>query len=310
MKSEKSKNERRAFLQTMGALTAGGILLPQWACNNSSTETTSESTTESAAVVSQPSLDKFGIQLYTLREDMPKDPKGILKQLASFGFQQIEGFEGEQGMFWNMPHTEFKAYLDDIGLEMISSHCKIFEDFETKAAQAAEVGMSYLICPSIGAQRSVEDWKKVTDKFNECGRICKENGIRFAYHNHEYSFKAFSGMIPQEFMMENTDPELVDFEMDIYWVVTGGADPIDFLNKYPNRFRLCHVKDRLKDAPADERGASCDLGTGSIDFPKILKVAEEKGMQYYILEQERYDNSTPLKSAQAGAEYLKKLEFA
>jgi sugar phosphate isomerase/epimerase len=110
--------------------------------------------------------------------------------------------------------------------------------------------------------------------------------------------------------MENTDPELVDHQMDIYWVVTGGADPIDFLTRYPNRFRLCHVKDRIKDAPADEMDASCDLGTGSIDYPHILKVAEERGMQYYILEQERYDNSTPLKSAQAGAEYLKQLKFA
>lgn len=310
MKSEKSKNERRAFLQTVGVLTAGSIMLPQWACTNASTNTANAATTESAAVVAKPSLDKFGIQLYTLRDDIPKDPKGILKQLASFGFNQIEGFEGDQGMFWNMPHTEFKSYLDGIGLEMVSSHCNIYEDFEKKAAQAAEVGMSYLICPHVGPQKSVEDWKKITDKFNECGKICKDNGIRFAYHNHAYSFKAFSGMIPQDFMMENTDPELVDFEMDIYWVVTGGADPVDFLTKYPNRFRLVHVKDRLKDAPADERSASCDLGTGSIDFPRILKVAAEKGVKYFILEQERYDNSTPIKSAQVGAEYLKKLEFA
>ena len=256
-----------------------------------------------------PSLEKFGIQLYTLRDDIPKDPKGILKQLASFGYQQIEGFEGAQGMFWDMPHTDFKKYLDDLGLEMISSHCNIYENFETKAAQAAEIGMSYLICPHVGPQKSVEDWKKVTEKFNECGKICKDNGIRFAYHNHAYSFKAFSGMIPHDFLMENTDPELVDHEMDIYWVVTGGADPVEYLTKYPNRFRLCHVKDRLRDAAPDERSASCDLGTGSIDYPKILKIAAENGMKYYILEQERYDNSTPIKSAQAGAEYLKKLVF-
>ena len=238
---------------------------------------------------------------------MPKDPKGILKELSEFGYQQIEGYEGDQGMFWNMGHKDFKMYLDDLGMVMVSSHCDIKENFEEKAAQAAEIGMSYLICPFIGPQKSMDAWKGVTDLFNDCGRICKEHGIRFAYHNHEYSFKAFSGMIPHDYIMQNTDPDLVDHEMDIYWVVTGGADPIDFLTRYPNRFRLCHVKDRIEGST--ERDASCDLGTGFIDYPHILKVAEEMGMQYYILEQERYDNSTPLKSAQVGAEYLKKLVF-
>ena len=110
--------------------------------------------------------------------------------------------------------------------------------------------------------------------------------------------------------MENTDPDLVDHQMDIYWVVTGGADPIEYLKKYPNRFRLCHVKDRMKNAPADEHGASCDLGTGSIDFAKILGEAQQHGMKYFIMEQERYDGSTPLKSAESGANYLKALKFA
>lgn len=303
------KNERRAFLQAAGLLTAGTILLPQWACTNGTAETTATAATEAAVTTAKPSLDKFGIQLYTLRDDMPKDPKGVLKQLSGFGFQQIEGYEGPQGMFWDMPHTDYKKYLDDLGMEMISSHCNIHENFEEKAAQAAEIGMSYLICPYIGPQKSVEGWKKVTDQFNACGEICKKNGIRFAYHNHAYSFVAFSGMIPQEFMMENTDPDLVDHQMDIYWVVTGGANPIDYLNKYPNRFRLCHVKDRMKNVAADEKNASCVLGTGSIDYPSILKTAADKGMKYFILEQERYDNSTPLKSAEMGADYLKKLEF-
>ncbi len=262
-----------------------------------------------AQSASAPSLQQFGIQLYTLRDDMPTKSKKLLKKLSKFGFTQIEGFEGSQGMFWNMPHKDFKMYLDDLGLTMISSHCNIHEDFEKKAAQAAEIGMSYLICPYVGPQKSMEAWKKTTEKFNDCGRICKMNGIRFAYHNHAYTFKAFSGMIPHDFLMENTDPDLVDHQMDIYWVVTGGADPVEYLKKYPNRFTLCHVKDRLKNAPADERSASCDLGTGSIDYPSILKVAADNGMKYYILEQERYDNSTPLKSAKAGAKYLKKIEF-
>jgi len=243
-----------------------------------------------------------------LRDIIPDDPKGTLAQLASFGFNQIEGYDGDQGMFWNMGHKDFKMFLDDQGLDMVSSHCNIRENFEEKAEQAAEIGMKYLICPYIGPQKSMKDWQKVTDRFNECGAICKKAGIRFAYHNHAYSFKAFSGMIPHDFIMEQTDPDLVDHEMDIYWVVTGGADPAEYLKKYPNRFKLCHVKDRMKDA-GDERQASCDLGTGIIDYPSILKVAADTGMEYFIMEQERYDNSTSIKSAEAGAEYLKKLVF-
>jgi len=304
------KKNRRQFLQVAGALTAGSLILPQMACSEQPGSTTEKVTDKVKEVLPKPSLDKFGVQLYSLRDDIPKDPKGVLKQLSGFGFKQIEGYEGDQGLFWGMTNLDFKKYLDSLDMKMVSSHCNIYNDFETKAAQAAEIGMDYLICAWVGPQKSMDGWKKITDKFNECGEICKKNGIRFAYHNHAYSFKAFSGMIPHDYIMENTDPALVDHEMDIYWVVTGGADPIDYLTKYPNRFRLCHVKDRLKDAGADIREASCDLGTGMIDFPKILKVAKEKGMKYFIMEQERYDNSTPLKSVEAGAEYLKKLVFA
>lgn len=290
------RRNRRDFIRKTATIAGSALALPGLAFENK------------ILFGTKPSLDKFGIQLYTLRDIIPDDPKGTIRQLASFGYKQIEGFEGAQGMFWNMPHKDFRMFLDDLGLTMISSHCNIHENFEEKAAQAAEVGMSYLICPYIGPQKSVDAWKKVTDLFNQCGETCKKNGIRFAYHNHEYSFKAFSGMIPQEFMMENTDPDLVDHQMDIYWVVTGGADPVDFLKRYSGRFTLCHVKDRMKNA-GEERDASCDLGSGTINYPKILKIAADHGMKYYIVEQERYDNSTPMQSARHDAEYLKKLEF-
>ena len=304
------KSNRRKFLQTAGTLTAGSLILPQFGCTNGASDSKSTTTSTTEVTTPKPSLDEFGIQLYTLRDDFPKDPTGVLKKIAGYGFKQIEGLEGKEGLFWGMSNTDFKKNLDDLGIKMVSSHCNIKNDFEKKAAQAAEIGMEYLVCPWVGPQKSMDNWKKVTDQFNECGKICKKEGIKFAYHNHAYTFKAFTGMIPHDFIMDNTDPELVDHEMDIYWVVTGGADPVEYLTKYSNRFRLCHVKDRLKDVAADVREASCDLGTGMIDFPKILKVAKENGMKYFILEQERYDNSTPLKSVEVGADYLKKLVFA
>jgi sugar phosphate isomerase/epimerase len=252
-------------------------------------------------------IKSFGLQLYSLRDDMPKDPKGILKQVASFGYKQIESYQHDAlGMFWGMTNLEFKKYMDDLGMSIVASHCDINQDFEKKAAEAAAIGMKYLICPYKGPQQSLDDFKRFATEFNQKGEVCKKNGIRFAYHNHDYSFKAIDGQLPQDVMMQNTDPALVDFEMDMYWVVTGGHDPITWIKKYPNRFRLCHVKDRMKGAT--ETGASCTLGEGSIDYPTILKEAKSLGMDYFIVEQERYDGTTPLKAAEADAAYMKKLK--
>ena len=260
------KIKRRNFLQNAGIIATGALLMPPLACKSPDTSKEVKSTKPAKPA---PSLSKFGIQLYTLRDVIQDNPKETLTTLSSYGFNQIEGYEGDLGLSWGMTTDEFKKFTSDIGLNMISSHCNINENFEQKAAQAAEMGLEYLICPYLGPQASKDKWKEVTEKLNACGDICKKNGIKFAYHNHAYSFKAFSGMIPHDYMMDNTDPALVDFQMDIYWVVTGGADPIEYLQKYPNRFRLCHVKDRLKTAAADYTNASCNLGTGQIDFPKI-----------------------------------------
>ena len=147
-------------------------------------------------------IKNFGLQLYTLRADMPKDPKGVLKQVASFGYKQIEGYEGAKGMFWGMSNKEFKAYMDELGMTIVASHCDITKDFEKKAAEAAEIGMKYLICAWKGPQKSIDDFKKFADEFNQKGEICKKNGLRFAYHNHDYSFVNFNGEMGQDIMMK------------------------------------------------------------------------------------------------------------
>ena len=253
-------------------------------------------------------LKEFGLQLYSLRDDLLKgDPKEILKQVAAAGYKLIESYEGAKGIFWGMSHTEFKKYMDDLGMKIVSSHCDIDKNFQEKVEQAAAIGMKYLLCPSIDAQKTADDYKKYAEKFNECGTICKKAGIRFGYHNHDHDFKIVDGQVAQDIYMENTDTSLVDFEMDIYWVVTAGQDPEAWLKKYSHRFRLCHIKDRTKGAT--ERDASCDLGKGSIDYPKILKVAKDNGMEYYIVEQERYDNTTPLKAMVVDVAYMKRLRI-
>ena len=254
-------------------------------------------------------IKKFGLQLYTLRDDMPKDLRGVLKQVAGFGYKQIESYEGAQGMFWGMSHTDFKKYMDELGMTIISSHCDINKDFETKAAQAAEIGMKYLICPYKGPQTSIDAFKKFADEFNQKGEVCKKNGIRFAYHNHDYSFKPLDGQLGQDVMMKNTDPSLVDFELDMYWVVAAGQDIETWLNKYKGRFKLCHIKDRSKTPGTDNGKNSVDVGTGTIDWTKVLKTAKATGMEYFIIEQEAYAGTTPLKAAEADAAFMKKLKI-
>lgn len=280
---------RRKFLQTSGLLTAAGLV------------------SRNGLFANNLKLKNYGIQLWTVRDEIPKDPKGVLKQLASFGYTQIESFEGSKGIFWGMTPSDFKKYMDDLGVKIISSHCNIEKDFEQKAADAATIGMKYLICPYKGPQKSIDDFKKIADEFNQKGEICKKNGIRFAYHNHDYSFTAQDGHVPEDVMLANTNSDTVDFEMDIYWVVTAGSDPIAYLNKYKNRFRLGHVKDRIKNTK--EKDASCILGEGSIDYPSILKQAKANGMEYFIVEQERYDNTTELDSAKADAKYMSMLSI-
>lgn len=251
----------------------------------------------------------FGIQLYTLRDIIGNDTRNVLKQLAAYGYTQIESYEGPGGMFWDMGHKGFRDYMHELGLTLVSSHCDIHKDFERKAAEAAEIGMKYLICPWIGPQKSADDYKRFAETFNQKGEICRQNGIRFAYHNHDYSFKDTEGQNPQEILLKFTEPGLVDFEMDIYWVVTAGVNPEDWFRKYKNRFRLCHIKDRSRTPVADNGKNSVDLGTGSIDWKKTLKAAVKNGMQYFIVEQEAYPNGSSLDAAKKNAAYLKKLNF-
>ncbi len=294
---------RRNFIK-LSAGAAAGLALTNFACKNMHSATGSGG----AGGAGGGNIKEYGLQLYSLRDELPKNPRDVLKQVASFGYKQVESYEGAQGMFWGMSNTEFKKYMDDLGMKIISSHCDINKDFEKKAADAAAIGMKYLLCPYLGPQKSLDDFKKFADTFNQKGEICKKNGIRFGYHNHDYSFKLQEGQFPQDIMMQGTDAGLVDFEMDIYWVVAAGQDPEAWLNKYKNRFTLCHVKDRSKTPGTDNGKNSVDVGTGSIDFAKILRTAKDNSMKYYIVEQEAYPSGSPLEAAKVSAAYMAKLK--
>lgn len=288
---------RKEFLKTavfgLAATTIAGKLL---ACNSA------------AALGSSAKSRDFGLQLWTIKDAMYKNPQDTLKQVAAMGYKQIESFEGDMGIFWGMKNTEFKKLMDDLGMQIISSHCNIDKDFDQKANEAAEIGMKYLIDPWYGPQKNIDLFKKEADKFNERGATCKRAGLRFGYHNHDYPFVPIDDKLPMDVMIQYTNPDLVDFEMDIYWVVTAGQDPEKWFAKYPNRFRLCHVKDRKKNVSLADKDASCVVGQGEIDYPKILKAAKKKGLEYYIVEQEHFDGITTLEAAKADADYMKNLK--
>jgi len=244
----------------------------------------------------------FGLQLYSLRDDLPKDPKGILKQVASFGYKQLEGYEGPKGIYWGMSNKDFKRYLDDLGMQMISSHCNWKQDLEKKADEAAAIGMKYLMCPYLGPQKTLDLYKQAAEDFNKAGQTCKQRGIKFAYHNHDYSFKSLEGQYPQDVLMHHTDKDLVDFELDMYWIIAAGQDAKKWFEKYPGRFKLGHVKDR-------GGKETTTLGKGNIDYPNLLKIAHKNGMEYFIVEQEEYEGTTPLAAAKDDAQYMGKLKI-
>jgi len=250
----------------------------------------------------------FGIQLWTVKQALYKDTMGVLKQLAAAGYKKVEGFEGDKGLFWGMKHTEFKKVMDDLGMNFVSSHCENTMDFERKAAQAGEIGMKYLICPHKGAQPSIDNYKKFADEFNNCGEIAKKNGLRFAYHNHDYSFIPMNGVVPQDVMMKNTDPKIVDFEMDLYWTRVAGIDPLAYMDKNPNRFKLVHVKDLVK-TNTPKGHESCIIGKGTIDYKTLLPQVAKRGVQHMILEQEDYTGTNEVDAAKVDAAYVKTLNW-
>ncbi len=253
----------------------------------------------------------FGIQLWSVKMALDKDPMGVLKLLSKSGYKKVESFEGMKGMFWGMKNTEFKKVMDDLGMNIISSHCNDtgdFKSFERKAAEAGEIGMKYLICAHKGPQKSIDKFKQFADEFNECGKIAKKHGLRFAYHNHDYSFIPMNGIVPQDVMMENTDKDVVDFEMDLYWTRVADIDPVAYMKRYPNRFKLVHVKDLVKTNTAIGH-ESCIIGKGTIDYKALLPLVAKQGVQHMFAEQEAYTGTNELDAAVADAAYMKTLKW-
>jgi len=293
---------RRRFLRMSGGVASGAMIASAMGAS-----TLLSACSRNGAASGPGSHHPFGVQLYTLRDVIVEDPEAVLKEVASYGYNYVESYDGPKGIYWGMGNKGFKRYLDDLGMSMKASHVNDFNDFDSfarKVEEAAEIDAEYLICPY--AQRdSLDEYRQLADEFNRAGEIARDAGIQFAYHNHGYTFERMDGIYPQDLLMENTDPELVEYELDIYWVAAVRADPVEWLRKYPGRFTLSHVKDiRFNGEPQ-----SVTLGQGELDWENILTVARAQGMKHFIVEQEDYEGTTPLEAVKDGADYMKSIRF-
>ena len=291
--------ERRSFLKQSALLTTGAFALGQ------SVSTASGLLTNAFAKPINP----FGAQLYSVRDAMPKDPKGVMTQLAQMGYKQFESYSGPKGFLWGMEPKEIKSFLDGLGVKMVSTHFNYRgevdkpDQLKKSIEMAHEAGLTYLLCPYYGPQKTWDDWKKVADQFNTVGEEVKKAGLKFGYHNHDYSFRPLDGKLPQEFLLANTDPKYVMFELDLCWIDVAGVNTEEHLKKYGKRYELCHVKDYTV---KDGKPVQNDLGKGNVDFKKTLRIAMDSGIKYFLVEQEEYPESS-LISMKNDAEYMKTL---
>ena len=250
-------------------------------------------------------VKNFGCQLYSVRDLMPKDAKGTMIKLADMGYKLFESYSADP--FWGMSPSECKSFLNGIGVRMVSTHMGMDGITDKLAANAAEVGLEYVLCPYIGMQPNMDAWKKVADRFNAAGELCNKHGVKFGYHNHSYSFAFVSGLKGQKVLLDNTDSSKVCFELDMCWSEAAGENTIAHLKEYGSRYELCHVK-QLVEKGGEGRPKQTDLANGVIDYTKLLRAAKDNGMKYYLVEQEEYPVDS-ITSMANDAVFMKKLRF-
>ncbi|WP_293310322.1 sugar phosphate isomerase/epimerase family protein [Pedobacter sp. UBA5917] len=254
-----------------------------------------------------------GLQLYSLRDELPKDVKGTIAKVAKAGFKEVEtyGFSIKD-QFWGLTPKEFKALLDANGLKAPSGHYGLGtyladgNTTELKAAIAAAkvLGSEYVTIPWLdeSIRKNADDYKKIAVRINEAGKLAKAAGIRLAYHNHNFEFEKQGNTTGYEILLKGTDKKFVDFELDLYWVVRSGNDPIKLFKENPGRFTMWHVKDMDKANPA----LNAEVGTGSINFKPIFAQAKLSGMKHFFVEHETNYKPNPIGSVTASCVFIKK----
>jgi sugar phosphate isomerase/epimerase len=304
------KISRRKFLLSGTMSLAGTMLLPKsfFAMNHIFSD---------APIV--------GIQLYSIRDDMEKDPAGTLKKLAAMGYKNVEHANYVDGKFYGYTPVEFKKVLEDLGLKMPSGHTvmsnadwdKATNDFTNKwkrtVDDAATVGQKYVISPWLdeSLRKNYDDLISFLDVFNKCGELCKKSGLKFGYHNHDFEFKySLNGKRIYDIILDKTDPGLVLQQIDIGNMYGAGGRPLDIIKKYPGRFESMHVKDEIKSAGKGEMNDNYDstiLGEGILPVKEIIDMGRKLGgTTEFIIEQESYQNKTPIECAEEDLKMMRK----
>ncbi len=279
---------RRTFLATLGVAALGIV---------------SRDAAAGAVIGARRKLKKIGLQLYTVRDLMKTDLPGTLAKVAAIGYKEVEF----AGYFGRTP-AEIRELLRRNHLTSPSTHIPIDtleKDSQKAFADAKATGHQWVVVPWVPPERrkTADDWKAIAALLKKWGPQAKSAGLRLAYHNHDFELKPVDGVRPLDLLLSETDPSFVNFEMDLYWVVFGGGDPLDFFNRYPKRFPLVHVKDA--GGPPDNR--MVDVGQGKIDFRAIFAASDKAGIKHYFVEHDQ--PADPIATIRNSFNYLHALRF-
>ncbi len=296
-------SSRRSFIQNSAVLLAGTALLSK----------TSFAASKSSEIV--------GLQLYSVRDDMKKDPLGTLTQLAKFGYKHVEHANYIDRKFYGYTAIEFKKVLDSLGLEMVSGHTvmgknhwdnvkKDFSDsWKYTIEDAAYMGQKYVISPSMdkSMHQTYDDMLLYMDVFNKCGELCQKSGMKFGYHNHWAEFaESLNGVKLFDIMMQKLDVTKVVMQLDIGNMYIAGAKALDVIGQYPGKFELIHVKDEIA-ADTKDKFESAILGKGILPVKEVLAICRKTGgTKVFIIEQESYQGKAPLDCVKEDLEIIKK----
>jgi len=286
----KTKQTRRDFLRLTAAGALGAVVLSNYSCKN-----------KGKAAVAEPVDPKsfgIGLQLYTLRDALAADVAGSLKRISDLGYKYVELADYTDGKFYGYAPADFKKLVEDLGMEIISSHTQVEgvgvtpESAKKMAEDHALIGAKYCIQPWIVEEMrtTVASYQRMAANWNQIGQVMKDAGLQFGYHNHNFEFATVEGKVPYfDIMLTELDKDLVVMELDTFWVTKAGHNPVDIINKYPGRFHLIHLKDASTNQPPFYEVIKDDIapvGTGVINFKDILAVKETAGMRYMIVEQD------------------------
>jgi sugar phosphate isomerase/epimerase len=263
-----------------------------------------------------------GLQLYSVRNEMAKDPLGSLTQLAEMGYVYVEHASYINRKFYGYSAPEFRKVLDGLGLKMISGHTvmgrqhwdeakKDFSDsWKFTVEDAAVLGQKWVISPSMDAnmRKTYDDFKRYMDVFNKSGELCKKSGMKFGYHNHAFEFsEKLNNEKVFDIMMNSLDTNLVAMQLDIGNLYNGGAVALDIMKQYPDRFEIIHVKDEIESNGGSEKYISTVLGEGIVETKKVVTLARKiGGTNCYIIEQESYGTRTPMDCVNEDLAIMKK----